>query len=87
MDENREFVLTVTNYAVEEDGSFLKARTTIAPHMIQFIIASENVHFTIEGRDLRKVNVILTEGNNLEMFISEIDLICMERAIGTYFLP
>lgn len=85
--DGQEFVLTVTNYAVEEDGSFTKARVTISPGMVQFIIAGTEFSHIVEGRELKKVNVVLSTENQLELFISEVDLICIERAVGTYFLP
>lgn len=87
MSEGNESVLTVSNYGLQDDGTFLKARVTVAPHMIQVIIAGEETQATIEGRELKKVNVLLLDGNNIELLISEVDLISMERAIGTYILP
>ena len=87
MNERNESVLTVCNYAVQDDSQILKARVTIAPHMIQVIIAGEEPYTNIEGRDLRKVNVLMIDGNNLELLISEVDLICLERVIGTYMFP
>lgn len=82
-----ESVLTLSNYGVQEDGKVIKARVTLAPHMIQVVIAGEETQFVMEGREIKKVNVLLLDGNNIELLISEVDLISLERAIGTYILP
>lgn len=82
-----ESVLTVSNYGIEEGGKFIKARVTLAPHMIQVVIAGEETQTVVEGRELKRVNILLVDGNNIELLISEVDLISIERAIGTYILP
>jgi len=84
--EVQERVLTVTNYD-EEKGKFIKTRVTIAPSSVEFLIAGEEAYDTRDGREIRKVNIMLVSGNNLEVYISVLDLITLERAIGSYFLP
>jgi hypothetical protein len=84
----RESVLTVTNYSeTEEDGTYIKTRVTINPQMVEFIIAGTAAYVVKEGRELIKTNVVLSSGSNIELFISEIDLLTLERSVATYFLP
>lgn len=83
--EVQERTLTITNYG-EENGKLVKTRVTIPPHAVEFLIAGEESYATMEDRDIRKVNVMFSSGNNLELFISLLDLTTLERAIGTYFL-
>ena len=84
-------VLTITNYSTEdeeaEDAVYTKSRVTVAPGMIDFVIAGYSTYAMSEGRELRKVNVILTSGSNLELLVSEVDMLSIERAAGTYVLP
>lgn len=87
MEEGQERVLTVINYVLDNNNEHFTKRVTIAPHMVHFIIASEENLTFVPGRELRQVNVIMSEGVNLELFISLLDLTSIERAIGTYFLP
>lgn len=91
MNEMEQFVLTLTNHALEEDGSIHKARVTLNPNLVQYVIASEGpvAGYTQEHADmnLRKVNAVMIEGHNVEMNLSEVDLYSLERAIGTYMLP
>lgn len=86
MVEAQERVLTVTNY-VEHKGGHIKKRVTIAPHAISFIVASEEAYDDVGDVELRQVNVVLGDGNNLELYISMLDLITLERVTGNYFLP
>jgi len=87
MDDGQERVLTVTNYVLDENEQIITQRVTIAPHMVHFVIATNESYDLIEGRDIRKLNVIMSEGVNLQLCISLLDLVSLERAIGTYFLP
>lgn len=84
--------LTVTNYGSfdkeeEKEPTVKKTRVTIAPHHVHFVIASDDTYCIVDGIELRKVNVILTEGNNLELIISLLDLSEIENAIGSYMVP
>jgi hypothetical protein len=84
--EPQERTLTVVHYA-EVGGKQVKKRVTLAVQMIQFIIAGDETYEMIEDREIRQVNVIFMDGNNLELFISVLDLSTIERAVGSYFLP
>lgn len=88
-DQATERTLTVTNYSEErdEEGNRIKTNVAIAPHNVDFVIGSEEMYDIAEGTELRKVNVIFTSGNNLEVYITLIDLMSIQRAISTYFLP
>lgn len=85
--EGVERVLTVINYGADEEGppGTNKTRITISPGMVLFIIASDEPEYVIDNIDLYRVNVILTESNNLELFISRLDLDLIQRAVGGYF--
>lgn len=93
-----ERTLTVFNYSDEDeiDGKesdtfnedkVLRTRVTINRDLVQFVIGSENAYRMVNGIELRKVNVILTTGNNLELVLSVLDLTTLERAVGFYMLP
>lgn len=82
----RERTLTVINYGTDDEEELLKTRVTLAPSMIVGLIASYDTALTIDGLELRKVNVILTGGDNIELFITVLELTTLERAIGAYFL-
>lgn len=84
--ETHERVLTLTNF-VEQKGGYIKKRITIAPPAIHFIVASDETYETVEDIELRQVNVILNDGSNLELYLSMLDLITLERVVGNYFLP
>jgi len=84
--ELEERTLTVINYTSDEDGTPMRARVTIAPNMVQFLIASDETYTVLEGRELRRVNVILSTGNNLELYLTLLELTILERAVGTYFV-
>lgn len=84
--EVQERILTVMNYD-EEKGKFIKTRVTISPSSVEFLIAGDEAHDIRDSREIRKVNVMMVSGNNLELYISVLDLAMLERAIGSYFLP
>lgn len=86
-DSLQERTLTVINYGEGEEGEVLRTRVTIAPHAVSFLIASENTVQIIDGSSLRRVNVMLQDGSNLELILTILDLTTLERAIGSYFLP
>lgn len=85
-DVMQERTLTVTNYG-EEKGKTIKTRITISPGMVTTIIASEKPVQNAGDGEQHKVNVLLMDGNQLELFISALDLTTVERAIGSYFVP
>ena len=81
----QERTLTVTNF-VEQKGGYLKKRVTIALNGVEFMIAGEDSYEIIEEKDIRQVNVVFGSGSNLELYISLLDLLSLERAVGMYFL-
>ena len=88
MSDGYESVLTVANYSLDDNGvTYIKTRVTIAPNLVLFVIASDNFYSIGLSLELKKVNVVIDGGNNLELYISEVDLISIERAVGTYILP
>lgn len=84
--EVQERILTLTNYD-EENGKTIKRRVTISPHSVEFTMADDKVYDVIDGRDIQKVIVVMVSGNNLELYISSLDLAILERVVGNYFLP
>jgi hypothetical protein len=88
------YILTVTNYSpdieedavIDENTLFKKTRITLAPHHVLFIISSDTTYCVAEGRELRRVNVIFTESSNMELYISEVDLMSIEKAVGSFFI-
>jgi hypothetical protein len=75
-------VLTVVSYIPEDDGKVSSSRITIAPMMVDAIIASEESILV----DNREVSVMMTNGNSLGMNISLLDLNTLESTIGAYAL-
>jgi hypothetical protein len=82
----RERTLTLLNYDVDNKEPN-KARVTISPGAVVFVISGEEPYCEINGLQLYKTNVITHGESNLEIFISLLDLTTLERAIGSYFLP
>lgn len=81
-----ERTLTVINYG-EDEGKIIKTRVTIAPHMVQTVVASYEPVQSAEGQQQHKVNVLYMDGNQIELFINLLDLTTLERATGIYFTP
>jgi hypothetical protein len=82
-----ERTLTLTNYGEDEFGKPLKNRVTLAPGMIQTVIASFDSVKKIDGHELYKVNVLYSDGNQLELFLNFLELTTIERIVGMYLLP
>jgi hypothetical protein len=84
---NNERTLTVVNYSCNEDDVYLdhKTRVTIAPEKVSFVVASFDPVSTVDGKDLYKANVIMTNEANLELFVSLMDLTTLERVVGMWF--
>jgi hypothetical protein len=93
MDEIHEHTLTVINYVIPEEyevienHEIVRNRVTISPGMVLFVIAGDETFETVDGIELRKVNVVLAGGNNLELFISLLDLNLLERCVGMVLTP
>lgn len=87
--QNPDFIertLTVINYG-EKLGKSIKTRVTIPPGMVTGLIASEKPVQKAGGEEQHRVNVMLVDGNQLELYISGMDLTTLERAIGFYLVP
>lgn len=91
MEDVQEKILTLTNYGTDSEkprkGNVIKTRVTVAPHMVQFVVASYDKFTELEGIEIRRVNVLMTGGEQIELFLSLLDLTTLERAVGTYLLP
>lgn len=87
MQDDRDFAInTVVNYEFDKEGNFFKTRVTIAPSMVQTITADDLPAATAEGRELKNVTVCMLEGVTVRLLITELDLLGLERATGTYYL-
>jgi hypothetical protein len=75
---------TVVAYDLDKDGNYFTSRVTLACHMIQAVIAMDSLSAPVEGRELKDVQVCMLEGRDIRILISEVDLINLERAVGTY---
>lgn len=82
----QERTLTVISYG-EERGKKIRNRVTIPPGMVTGVIASEGPVQKRDGGEQYKVNILLMDGNQLEVYISLLDLTTLERAVGSYFVP
>ena len=87
-----ERTLTFKNYAADydEDGtekSSIVTRITVAPGMVQAVIASEDPVQTCRDLHQHKVNILLIDNNQIEVYVTAVDLSTLERAVGAYFLP
>lgn len=71
-------VLTVMHLGETEEEN---ARITFSPMNVKMLAALDD---TRQGRPVKKVSVLFIEGDNTEIFISEIDLLTFERAVGMY---
>ena len=74
-------VLTVISYGDEGEIS----RVTVNPHNVNTVIAGES-DIAIDGRYLRKTNVLYMDGDRIEINISLLDLTALEQAVGTYLV-
>ena len=79
-----ERTLTLANYG-EDEGKIIKTRVTLSPQMIQAVIASDQPMQEVDGLGQYKVNVLFVDSNQIELFITLLDLTTLERAVGTYF--
>lgn len=82
----RERTLTLINYGTDEEDEVLKTRVTLSPGQVQGLVASYEPTLKIDGLELHKVNVLMGGGDNIELFLTVLDLTTLERAIGAYFL-
>lgn len=83
-----ERTLTVTNYGTDDKNEeIIRTRVTIAPHLVQAIVASEDTVQSVDGVSQHRVNVLFMDSNQIELFITALDLVSLERCVGSYFLP
>lgn len=75
-------VLTVTAYAEKEEDN---KRVTIQPMNVA-MLAADIEDSTIQNRSLRKVAVLLLDGETIELFVNHQDLETMEQAVGSYLV-
>lgn len=59
---------------------------TISPVNV-LIIAAPLVCEQVQGREIKRVSVLLIDGGETEVCISEVDLDQLEQAVGAYGLP
>jgi hypothetical protein len=71
-------VLTFTHYG---DTPEENARMTLSPVSIKLLAAYED---TKQGRPVKRVSVLFLEGDVTEIFVSDMDLLTIERAVGMY---
>ena len=79
-------VLTVINHE-DGKGNKLRTRVTIAPSCVTFFLASEEPFSEVNGQDVHKVNIFFHDGNQLELYVTPLDLTLLESAIGSYYRP
>lgn len=74
--------LTVFHYGEtsEEDR-----RITISPNLVT-VVAAQNTDVTVNGRQLRHVTLLFTDGGSVDVTINHFDLEMLESAIGSYSL-
>jgi len=75
-------VLRVLSYGETPEQDL---RITISPMNVLAIVA-ENEDSTIQGRAVRRVDVLLGEGEQLSVVVNHQDLELLERAIGSFCL-
>lgn len=86
MEDNLEHrVLTVINYTLNDDGTLLKTRVTIQPSAVEFVLASYSTSL-VDSHEAHKVNVCYVSGNQIELYLSQLDMITIEQAVGSYFI-
>lgn len=71
-------VLTFTHYGVTEAEN---ARMTLAPLSIKLLAAVDDER---QGRPVKRVSVMFLEADTVEIFVSELDLLQIEQAVGGY---
>ena len=73
--------LTVINYGEAGEVSTV----TFSPMQVDYVIASDQ-SVEVLGKVLKHTNVIFSSGNQLDLFISDIDLMNIKQAVGSYIL-
>lgn len=73
-------ILKVTNYGAEESEN---TEVTISPGVIKVVSAS-TVPVMIQGRALKSVTVLMMDGDELVLVLSDPDLYKLEECVGFY---
>lgn len=71
-------VLTFTHFGETEAEN---ARMTLSPMNVKLLAAFDD---TRQGRPVKRVSVLFLEGDSVEVFVSEMDLLQIEQAVGMY---
>lgn len=71
-------VLTVLNFG---DTQAEDARVTLSPISVRMVASFDDVK---RGRPVKRLVVMFNEGDNVEFFVSEMDALTIEQAIGSY---
>jgi hypothetical protein len=74
--------LTLHHYSVDPKE---ERRVTLSPMNIQ-LVAAEVEDVVINGRSVRNVTILFSEGGNVDLTINHADLMQLERAVGSFFL-
>ena len=74
-------VLTLTNYDEEVIN-----QVTLSPMLIECVIVSQN-DTKLGENTAKQVDVIFESGRQLTLFLSDLDILILQRAVGTYILP
>jgi hypothetical protein len=72
--------LTVYHYSNDPTE---ERRITISPNLVTVIAAGVS-DIVINGRSVRNVTVLFTDGGSIDLNINHLDLEALEGAIGTY---
>lgn len=78
MDMSDLMILTVTAYGETEDTN---SQATLAPHMVKMILAFDDAR---QGRPVKRVEILFVDGDTGVLFVSEMDLLTIQQAIGAY---
>jgi hypothetical protein len=71
-------VLTFTHFGESEAEN---ARMTLSPMNVKLLAAFDDMR---QGRPVKRVSVLFVEGDSVEIFVSEMDLLTIEQAVGMY---
>jgi hypothetical protein len=71
---------TLTLISYEADGD---CRLTVAPHNVDFVIAKIGC-VEIRGNLLKNATIFFSDGNNVQVNVTDLDLTTLEEAIGSY---
>ena len=76
-------VLRVMHYGETEDQNRM---ITISPVNV-LMLAAPLVPEQIQGREVKRISVLMADGSEAEVCVNDVDLDQLEQAIGSYGLP